>query len=248
MLFNGFRAGIEVYDSALQEAEAFVFDFYGTIAEVDQDTPPMWQVLADLRYDCSPELEAIWESDAFDGSTMPTLHDSPSYDDWRRGNIRSLVILSGVPAEAVEAVVSHLIDLDKMWTVKPIPPALDILTSLRECGKRIGLCSNWDYPIETYLRQMGLPKFDAITTSVDVGARKPHIRMFQDISEKLHLDPREIAFVGDRWSTDIVGAVRAGFRPIWLRKGQASRNLPQIAREFESLIEFRSWIDLYLHK
>lgn len=202
----------------------------------------MWQTLNQLGYPCTPSLEAMWESDAFNGTTTPRVQDFPSYNDWRRANVRSLVQLSGVPTEAVEEIVSQLLEVDKIWTVKAIEPALEILTLLKHRGVGIGLCSNWDHPIEPYVQQAGLPPFDGLSVSPVVGARKPHILMFEDICNRLSISPPEALFVGDSWSTDVTGTLRAGMKPVWIRRGLPQSDIPHLILEFDALGEFSTWL------
>lgn len=230
----------------MHQAEAYIFDFYGTLVEIDRDTPPMWQLLEGMGYNSSPILEAIWESDAFDGTITPRWNDDPNYEDWRRNNLRAFVRHSGVPSFDIENVIERLLEVDRSWTVKSIPPASEILVKLKQSGKKIGLCSNWDYPIQSYLEQAAFTKFDGITVSIDVGARKPHVKMFEDICFKLDVSPQEAVFIGDRWSTDVIGALRAGLIPVWIRKGQAPSTVEHVLQEFDSLTEFKVWLEKHL--
>lgn len=200
-------------------------------------------MLVELGYPSSPLLQAIWESDAFDGTTTPSLHDNPSYDEWRYQNLRGLAKHSGVPDDQNESVLSYVLMIDRSWTIKAVPGACQLIHDLRRRGKKIGLCSNWDYVIQPYLVQAQLPEFDSIVVSAEVGARKPHANIFHSICAKLDVEPSKAVFVGDSWSSDIVGALRVGIQPVWIRKNRPSAGVPYLVHEFLSIEELARWIE-----
>jgi putative hydrolase of the HAD superfamily len=51
--------------------------------------------------------------------------------------------------------------------------------------------------------------------SGDLGYRKPHVSVFQALSDQLGVEKEEIAFVGDDPEADVEGALRAGLQPVW---------------------------------
>lgn len=226
----------------LCDAKAYVFDFYGTLVEDDVSVPPMWQQLNELGYNSGAELQAIFEPDGFDGCTTPDIRSDPSHDEWNLGNLRRFVRLSGVPDELLECTLSKLLISQATFRVKSTPKALDILTLLRLHEVALGLCSNWESPIGPYLEQAGLPKFDAVSISAEVGARKPHLAIFEDICRKLQVDPSDAVFVGDKWSSDMVGAIRAGLTPVWIRNRERPRGLQHLVGEFASLSQFEAYL------
>lgn len=229
-------------EQLLRSARAFVFDFYGTLVEDDVSVSPMWEDLNRLGYNSGPDLQAMFEPDGFDGSTTPDFGSNPSHDDWNKANWRQFVRLSGVPPENVDAVLEHLLGRQDAFRAKAAPGALEILELLRRHDRKIGLCSNWESPIGRYLKQAGLPRFDAISISADVGARKPHIAVFRDVCAKLGVDGAGAVLVGDNWSSDIVGALRAGMTPVWIRGQKATRGLSHLVAEFPTLPELEAYM------
>ncbi len=226
----------------LNSAKAFVFDFLGTLVEIDNDAPSMWETLAELGYDSHVQLQAMWESDAFDGCLTPRLNGDPDYESWRANNIQRLVILSKVPGPLVATTVSTLLEIDRRITVKAVPTANPLLQLLRQHKKKIGLCSNWDYAIKPYLDQANLLAFDGVAVSAEIGVRKPNEAIFADICSKLGVHPDDSVFIGDNWSTDIVGALRSGFTPVWIRHGNASSGFSHLVAEFDSLADFDAYL------
>jgi len=224
-----------VLDERMRNAKAFVFDFYGTVAGDAVSVPPMWQVLADLGYPSHPELEAMFEPDSFDGTTTISVDGGRGHDGWIEGNWRQFVRLSGVPVERVEEVLRHLLAVRAAYRAKEVPETSSLISLLRSHGLRVGLCSNWENDIDGYLEQAELPSFDAVVTSCQIGARKPNRLIFQAICERLGVAPDDTVFIGDNWQADIVGALRHGMTPVWIRCGRPSRGLTRHVAEFDSL-------------
>jgi HAD superfamily hydrolase (TIGR01549 family) len=229
-------------ETRIISAKAIVFDFYGTLVEIDNEPPQMWENLITLGFNSHRELQWMFEPDAFDGCVTPCLDHTPGYDDWKRANLLQFLRLSGVPDRLVDEILVMLLEVEKQATKKAIPHANSILQLLRQFKKKIGLCSNWDYPIQPYLDRAGFPPFDGISVSAEIGARKPSALAFQDICVKLKVQASEAVFVGDNWQTDIVGSMRSGLTPVWIRQDQPSRGLPELVAEFETLAQFENYL------
>jgi FMN phosphatase YigB (HAD superfamily) len=75
----------------------------------------------------------------------------------------------------------------------------------------VGVCSNCSLPglIERTLERASLPAFDVVVTSVDVGWRKPHDRVFERTAAALGVPVEDLVHVGDDPRTD-GGARTAG--------------------------------------
>lgn len=58
--------------------------------------------------------------------------------------------------------------------------------------------------------------FDEVVVSGDIGINKPDKRIFEIMAEKLNVKPEECVFVGDVFSSDILGAIRANMIPVWI--------------------------------
>lgn len=211
-----------------------LFDFFETLVELDNDVPRMWMLLNDLGFSCQPELEDIWNSDGFNGMQTPKTDDTPNYTTWRFNNICQMARQAGVPDSILPDIVQNIMNSERLFTVKAKPGAVSIIRHLRSLNMPIGICSNWDEDIETYLQQSNLLDFDAVITSAAVGFRKPHSKIFLFGCEKLGFLPSSTFLVGDSWDTDIVGALRAGLRPIWISSVR-SNPLPNLIHVVPSL-------------
>ena len=105
--------------------------------------------------------------------------------------------------------------------------ALDVLNTLRDRGKRLGLVSNWSPSLVCTLERLGIAgHFDAIAISSMVGFRKPDARLFRVALDALAVDPAECAYVGDSVELDVIGASAAGISPILIQRSEAASGSP----------------------
>lgn len=88
------------------------------------------------------------------------------------------------------------------------------------------------------IEQTGIARhFRLAVNSAQVGAGKPDPRMFQHALEQLGESPEVMLHVGDHPEHDVLGARRAGVRPIWLNRGGAvwPSEIPPPAVEIQDL-------------
>ena len=89
------------------------------------------------------------------------------------------------------------------------------LQALKDAGYRLGLLSNRTRPYQDELEQLGLAQyFEYVLAAGEVGCWKPEPGIFQHALERLELSPAQAVYVGDNYYADIVGAQRAGLRPV----------------------------------
>lgn len=103
---------------------------------------------------------------------------------------------------------------DNLWRVM-MPSTPRILAELRNRGVRLGVVSNADGRIVSILRDCGIEKFfDVIIDSHHVGVEKPDPRIFHVALAQAKAHAEQTIFVGDIYSIDVLGAQRAGLRPL----------------------------------
>ena len=113
---------------------------------------------------------------------------------------------------AVESYFSAFVQYTKL-----IPGTTEMLGILQE-RYRIGLLSNFTHPpaAKNIMSELGLtPFFEVVLISGDLGYRKPHGSVFEELIDQFGVQRDEIAFVGDDPEADVAGALRAGLQPIW---------------------------------
>jgi putative hydrolase of the HAD superfamily len=204
------------------EVRAFLFDWYLTLVEFDELLPTCADIIREQGYPCSDELADVWLPAAFDGCETP-VGPGPKYLAWRMELLRSLLAVCSVPPQDRDELAGRILSMEEAHRVRALPGAWEVLTFLRERGVRVGVCSNWDYDLAHSLGCSGLAGLvDGWVTSVQVGSRKPHAKIFAAACHEIGAEPGQVAFCGDTWSTDIAGALRAGMAPIWL-SGQATQ-------------------------
>jgi len=99
------------------------------------------------------------------------------------------------------------------------PDALRLLQWLKDHGKRIGLICNVGrtpgFILRKFLVDVGIANFfNAMIFSDEVGARKPHPKIFYIAARRLGVKPSEIVHIGDNLKSDVWGAKNAGFKAI----------------------------------
>jgi len=58
--------------------------------------------------------------------------------------------------------------------------------------------------------------FDTILVSGDLGIHKPDVKIFEYAAKQLGVRCEECLMVGDVFSSDILGAIKAGMLPVWI--------------------------------
>lgn len=90
------------------------------------------------------------------------------------------------------------------------------LSKLKSAGIKLGILSNTfihSSSVERHLRLLKILDFFTVRLySYQFGFRKPDIRMFQTVAEKIGEPPENILFVGDRIKNDIEPARKAGMK------------------------------------
>lgn len=194
--------------------DVVLLDFFGTLVELDHGVPTMAELLTSHSYECSREMESVWNSWGFDGHLTPA---GPAYARWREQMIWRLVEAAGVPAHERDRYVRLLLENDRAWTVKAAAGSSALISLLRDLRIPHVISTNWDYPVPPYLEQAGLPTDIPVVTSADCGARKPAAQAFLAALDHVGAKPsKDVWHVGDSWAADVVGALRAGLRPVYL--------------------------------
>ena len=94
---------------------------------------------------------------------------------------------------------------------------LPTLDELRSRGLVVGLVSNLDRTLEQFCPDFDLAShMDFIIVSHDIGFEKPHPEIFEIALERAQAQSSEAIMVGDQFYSDIVGALGAGIKPLWL--------------------------------
>lgn len=113
----------------------------------------------------------------------------------------------------------------------PYPEVVAVLHELRSQGLELHIVSNNTENLRAILASLGWESwFRSVSFSQEVGADKPDPKVFEIAVERAGVPANEVRHVGDGWQTDVLGAVRAGLRPVFLDRygSPAVRGVPTI--------------------
>jgi HAD superfamily hydrolase (TIGR01549 family) len=95
-------------------------------------------------------------------------------------------------------------------------PAMD---ALRSRGYRLAVIGNQPTSRTAELRRIGI-EAEVMAMSAEMGIAKPSQQFFERVLELLGSPPASsVAYVGDRVDNDVLPAVVAGMRAVWIRRG-----------------------------
>lgn len=99
------------------------------------------------------------------------------------------------------------------------PDALRALDALRAAGYRLAVVANQPAVRTAQLRRIGVDA-EVVAMSEEMGVSKPDPGFFSRTLELMGSPaPGEVAHVGDRIDNDVLPALAAGMRAIWIRRG-----------------------------
>jgi putative hydrolase of the HAD superfamily len=144
----------------------------------------------------------------------------PMWTDYLRVYASSLDVPEDVAAEAIEHLRNEYVT-GWLWS-HLISGSVDGLRALAATGVPIGVVSNSDGTIEARLREMAVLQVGpgpgvevrCVIDSGTVGVEKPDPAIFEPALEILGVSHADVWYVGDTPAFDIVGARRAGLRPL----------------------------------
>jgi putative hydrolase of the HAD superfamily len=209
---------------------AVIFDFYGTLAQTAEAGASNYQTIYQTIFAAHGyALDQGVLDDyyiRYDGvEHVAHSVSEEAYDVWMRARLRDLAGASGVRPLHMDDVVDALAAVDQEAMV-PYPEAASTLSSLREAGLAIGVCSNWGWDLDDFLDQVGLSALiDASVTSARAGARKPHPDVYGVSLRSLGVDASEVVFVGDSWEPDVRGPRRLGMTAVHVWREDERRGM-----------------------
>ena len=102
--------------------------------------------------------------------------------------------------------------------MQPRPDAVEVLSSLKSQGFKLGLISNCspDTPIIWQDTPLA-PLFDVTVFSSSAGMSKPDPRIYHLATDQLEVQPEDCLYVGDGASQELPGAARVGMNPVLIK-------------------------------
>lgn len=144
----------------------------------------------------------------------------PMWTEYLREYARFLGVEDDIVPDAIEHLRNEYVT-GGLWS-QVINGSVDGLAALVDTGTTVGVVSNSDGTIEARLKEMGILQVGpgdgievaCVVDSGGVGVEKPDPRIFDHALEVLGVPPSDVWYVGDTPAFDVVGARRAGLRPI----------------------------------
>lgn len=112
---------------------------------------------------------------------------------------------------------------------REIAGASVLLTEVRRYAQVVVVSNNLLHEQQEKLRHCGLDRFvDVLVVSEEVGVAKPDPQIFEVALARAGCTASEAVMVGDSWTNDVEGALRAGIRAVWFNRTGAAAPDPAV--------------------
>jgi len=205
--------------------KAIFFDLDGTLRH---SVPSGGDVFTDyvitlgLQVDREMRLRAMrwehlyWASSA-DLRDDLLAHSGDTENFWIEYSRRRLIALGASPEWAVEFAPQASKHMGEFYKPESIVPedVRRVLPQLKQAGYLLAVISNRDKPFQDLLQEHGLGEFfDFSLAAGEVNVYKPEPGVFEHALRRVDLSAKEAIYVGDNYYADVIGARRAGMRPV----------------------------------
>jgi FMN phosphatase YigB (HAD superfamily)/ASC-1-like (ASCH) protein len=171
-------------------------------------------------------VKVVWGEYYRDAVTV-TFPATPEYDREAQARLETDLLahlgLGTDPATLQTYTNAIEAGFSRPGVIRPYPEVLDVLSSLREQGFRLGIVSNWSWNLRDRVAQTGLDGFfEMVWASAYAGCNKPHPGIFYQALVQMDVPAERALYVGDSYPHDVVGARNAGIDVALLdREGKA---------------------------
>ena len=211
--------------------KAVFFDAAGTLIHLRQ---PVGESYAEIAAGHGIVVEPDRVEQAFRAAwkrTPSPLHppDQPPADDdraWWKSLVRE-TFAEAVGRPLAESPLEYLFDdlyshFSKADAWRVYDDVLPTLKALQALNRRLLVLSNFDRRLRSILAGHGLDRyFHGMVISSEVGASKPHPRMFEAALRAAQAHPHECLHVGDEVKADLEGAQAAGMTAFRVNRPEA---------------------------
>ena len=189
---------------------AVIFDLFGTLVKnftIQQHEETLGQMAAILS---APREEFIrlW----YGTFNMRCLGELKTPEENVEYVCRELGIVVDKDLVKNAAMIRYTLTKD---TLVPLPDALDMLSSLKEQGIKIGLVSDCSSEVPNIWADKPFNSiFDITVFSCMEGMKKPDPQIYKLAAEKLDVNAEDCLYVGDGSSNELTGAAAVGMHPV----------------------------------
>lgn len=187
---------------------AVVFDLYGTLIYLADETKPYIRLFKDI---------GLQTSEGFKQACKIALTED--FD-----NLEDLV--KKIKPDMQINLKPYQQELEKeIASAKLYPESREVLEELRKKNIKLGLISNLASSYKEPFFEFGLNEyFDEVLFSCDVGLRKTNPKIYQKMIKNLNINPSQVLMTGDNVRADVDGPRSIGMNAIHLDRRNASLN------------------------
>ncbi len=128
----------------------------------------------------------------------------------------------GVEVSREEALSFQRRYVQRQGEIRLSPVTTKMLDELARRGIPMGILTNGQVDHQgRKIGKLGLEKWipmERIVISAACELAKPDVRIFQYAQKKLGIEGENVYFVGDSYEADILGAISAGWKTVWVNK------------------------------
>ena len=185
---------------------AVVFDLYGTLIYLADETRPYIRLFKDIGLQTSEGFKQA--------SKIALTEDFDNLED----------LVKKIKPDMQINLKPYQQELEKeIASAKLYPESREVLEELRKKNIKLGLISNLASSYKEPFFEFGLNEyFDEVLFSCDVGLRKTNPKIYQKMIKNLNINPAQVLMTGDSVSADVDGPKSIGMDAIHLHRKRAS--------------------------
>ena len=191
--------------------KAIIFDFDGTVSNrqvnaykiFEEYFKPYFKDMSDIEFEAVLQDMMIFDSN---GSMKISYRLAPFIKKYEKY----------LPKDFEEKFTQWYIDY--MWKYSTLKSNfIEIIKDLKKNYKVALLSNGASKSQHDKIDYVDIPKyFDEVIVTGDYEFSKPDKRIYEIMADKLGVKCEECLFIGDTFSSDILGAIRANMVPIWI--------------------------------
>lgn len=201
----------------------YVFDFYGTLADIrtDEEDPRLWKKMSEIYgalgagYGARELQRAFRRLEREEKERLGTEEAEPDLTKV----FALLYHEKNVPCDATQARMTAITFRALSRKLLRVYDGVEeLLGELRSREKRVYLLSNAQKDFtRPEIGMLGLPRyFDGIVLSSEQGCKKPSPAFFRGLLEQYGLEPSESIMIGNDEAADIAGARSVGMDTLYI--------------------------------
>ena len=192
----------------MSNIKAVVFDLYGTLIHLTDETKPYARLFVDL---------GLQTPKKFGQSLRIALTED--FEDLA-SLVRRIKPDTQINLEPYQQELE-----DEQASISLYPKTREVLTKLKEQKIKLGLISNLASPYKKPFFDLKLNEyFDEILFSCEIGLIKPNKKIYQKMIERFTINPNQVLMIGDKVPADVYGPKSIGMNAVHLDRTNNSTN------------------------